>query len=101
MRHRLLSFLILPLLCATHAGGEEERLRAVVEFLSSVDSRISGYPGADRAADFVEEQFRRIGLEQVTVEDFEAAVPVDLGAELIERLRARLMALTGAPGEQN
>jgi len=63
--------------------GEPARLRSTVEFLGSLGSRISGYPGADQAAEFVLEQFGQIGLEQVTQEEFHVTVPVDRGGELV------------------
>ncbi len=61
---------------------EPARLRAVVERLASFGSRVTGYPGAEKAADFIAEEFRRIGLEDVHFEAFRVAVPMDRGARL-------------------
>lgn len=69
-------------LCASSRGDEAE-LRSSVGFLSSLGSRISGYPGADRAAEFVLDQFEEIGLEQVAREEFQVTVPIDRGGELV------------------
>jgi hypothetical protein len=63
--------------------GDEDRLRSNVEFMAGQGSRISGYPGAERTADFLLEKFRLIGLEQITEEEFPLAVPVDRGGELV------------------
>jgi len=61
---------------------DEARLRRTVEELASVGSRVTGYPGARRAADFVARTFREIGLEQVHEEPFRVAAPMDGGASL-------------------
>ncbi len=63
-----------------------ERIGETVRFLSSLQSRIAGYPDADRAADYIEQQFRLIGLENVQREPFPVTVPVDRGAFLRYRL---------------
>lgn len=57
-----------------------ERLQSTVRYLSSFESRLAGYPGADQAATFIERQFRAIGLQGVEREEFEISVPVDEGA---------------------
>ena len=58
------------------------RLRATVELLASQGSRISGYPGADRAAEYVFEQFAQSDLQQVVRQEFPVTVPIDRGAQL-------------------
>ncbi|MGQ9698542.1 MAG: M28 family peptidase, partial [Armatimonadota bacterium] len=54
--------------------------------LSAYDSRVAGYPGADAAAAYIEQQFREIGLKPVFngkfAETFDVTVPVDEGATL-------------------
>jgi len=69
-------------LCGTGLG-DEDRLRSHVEFMAGQGSRISGYPGAEKTAEFLLEQFRSIGLEQITEEEFPITVPVDRGGELV------------------
>ena len=59
-----------------------ERIRNTVETLSGVDSRVVGYPGHERAAQYVLDQFRAIGLQQVTTEEYLTSVPMDKGASL-------------------
>lgn len=53
-----------------------EDISATINQLASLDSRIPGYPGAERAAQIVEERFRQLGLDDVTVEEFPVVVPV-------------------------
>ena len=74
-----LALLILSVDCSTAKG---EDLSETVRFLSSLGSRISGYPGAEVAADFVEAELRAIGVADITREPFEITVPMDKGGEL-------------------
>ncbi len=57
-------------------------LRAHIEALSTHPSRVTGYPGAAAAARYIEDQFRQIGLQDITSEHFELPVPMDKGAHL-------------------
>ncbi len=59
-----------------------ERIADTVRYLSSLGSRVAGYEGADKAADYIEAQFRQIGLEEVRREAFPVTVPIDKGASL-------------------
>lgn len=59
-----------------------ERLEASLEFLTGLGSRVPGYPGHERAAEWIREQFQRIGLEDITVQEFPVPVPVDRGGRL-------------------
>ena len=61
---------------------DEARLRRTVTELASYGSRVTGYPGADRAAKAIAAAFREIGLEDVHEERFPVAVPIDRGAAL-------------------
>jgi len=61
---------------------DDARLRATIEELSSLGSRVTGYPGARRAADWIAAAFREIGLENVRQESFRVAVPMDRAASL-------------------
>jgi len=74
-----LALLILSVDCSSAKG---EDLSETVRFLSSLGSRISGYPGAEVAADFVEAELRAIGVADITREPFEITVPMDEGGEL-------------------
>jgi len=61
---------------------DEQRLRGYVEELSSLGSRVTGYPGCDQAAIYLREQLERIGVADVHYQEFDLAVPVDDGADL-------------------
>ena len=60
----------------------EARLKNTVEVLSSVGSRVVGYPGHEEAARYILKKFKEIGLQGVRTEEFEVTVPVDHGASL-------------------
>ena len=78
----LLNICLTALLVCTSARADEQGVRTTVEFMASVESRVAGYPGCEVAADWIEEQFREIGLERVRREGFEVVVPVDRGGTL-------------------
>ena len=59
-----------------------EGLQRHLEVFTAYPSRITGYEGAERAADYIEEQFRRLGLEDVKSESFELSVPIDRGGSI-------------------
>ena len=60
-------------------ADEGERLRASVEYLSGLGSRISGHEGARRAGDWIERQLSTLELGPVHRETFRITVPVELG----------------------
>jgi ABC-type antimicrobial peptide transport system permease subunit len=69
-----------------------EAIERTVQTLSSFDSRVVGYPGADSAYAYVRAQFEAIGLQDIRTDSFTVTVPVDRGSELIipdtgERIR--------------
>ena len=54
--------------------------RATIEHLSALPaSRVVGYPGCEMAAQYVEDQFRAIGLQGITSQPFDVTVPIDDG----------------------
>ena len=61
---------------------DSTRIRSTIETLASFGTRMTGYPGATEAADYLAEEFRAIGLENVALEEFVASVPHDEGGEL-------------------
>jgi hypothetical protein len=73
--HIFLGFLLL---CSPSSG----QVRETIEFMSSFDSRVAGYPGCAAAADFIEDRFRELGLGNVQREEFQVVVPVDRGGSL-------------------
>ena len=52
-------------------------LATTVKTLSSFGSRIAGYPGDRKAAEYVEQQFKELGLSNVQHDDFHVTVPYD------------------------
>ncbi|MDE2706958.1 MAG: M28 family peptidase [Gemmatimonadota bacterium] len=55
--------------------------RAVVEHLSSLESRVAGYPGSVRAAEYVEGRLQALGLA-TRRDSFAVVVPMDRGGRL-------------------
>ncbi len=53
-----------------------------VQFFSSLNSRVTGYPGCNAAANYIEEYFRQY-LSDVNVDSFNVTVPVDFGAKIV------------------
>ena len=62
---------------------DSSRIRSSIESLVSFGTRMTGYPGATAAANYLAGEFRRIGLEDVDLEEFVASVPLDEGGELV------------------
>lgn len=52
------------------------QIQSTIQQMASLGSRITGYEGCDRAAAMVEQEFRRLGLKDITVEEFPVVVPV-------------------------
>jgi hypothetical protein len=52
-----------------------DELAATISYLSSLGSRVTGYPGCEQAANFVLRRFRELGLQDITVEEFPVLVP--------------------------
>ncbi len=59
-----------------------DNIAETVQTLASYGSRVAGYDGDAKAAEYVERRFREIGLEDVKVMKFPVTVPVDRGASL-------------------
>ena len=75
-----------PLLRTAVERIEPAGLAAHLAALTTDSSRVTGYPGAASAARYIEDEFRRLGLE-VTSESFPLSVPIDKGGTL--RLEGR------------
>ena len=74
--------LLLGVWCGpVHADGEH--IRTTVEFMASLGSRISGYPGSEKAAAFVARELQQSGVADVTWDEFLVTVPIDRGGELV------------------
>ena len=61
-------------------GLRIEDTKATLAHLSSLpESRVAGYPGNEMAAQYVEDQFRAIGLQDVRSQRYDVTVPIDDG----------------------
>ena len=58
MIHSFILFLLVLSVGNTPSWSQQRDLRKTVEFMSSLGSRVSGYPGAERAASYVENALR-------------------------------------------
>ena len=61
MKHSAYYILCALVLTANCGWAREDGVRETVAYLSSLGSRVSGYPGAAAAADYVEQRLREIG----------------------------------------
>ncbi len=59
---------------ATLVDGAE--MKRVVEDMAALGSRVTGYPGCEKAVDMVVDKFRELGLKDVTIEEFPVVVPM-------------------------
>jgi len=104
MKLRLL-FLLLALLVASLPSPPISRAEAeplavdsgdiagLIQAFSSIESRVTGYPGCHKAAEMIEEYFNNSGLN-VTVHKYRVLVPVDEGSyvEVLEPVELRIKA---------
>jgi hypothetical protein len=66
------------------ASTSVDEVREEIETFAGFGSRVTGYPGADAAHDYIRDRFRRLGLRDVTTDTFHVAVPVDQpGGEVV------------------
>ena len=93
--HIILKFFSLPMDVPTPEFAETPVSKAMVDSsitdediktrlttLTSLTSRVAGYPGNRTAMEYVRSAFEEIGLENVTVEPFRVMSPVDHGFTL-------------------
>jgi hypothetical protein len=71
-----------PQTAAIAESVSRERLYEHVRYLSTGPSRVTGYPGAHRAARYIEEEYIKAGLQQVSTESFSVPVPYDRGGSI-------------------
>lgn len=60
--------------------SNDRMLGSIRELSTKYPSRVTGYPGCDAAARYVESQFKSIGLDSVKTESYSATTPMDKGA---------------------
>ena len=90
-------FLFLLLVVLT-AGAEEARLRRTVETLSAPASRMTGYPGATAAREWLVAELERLGISEFYRHEFPVLVPIDEGAARIVRRLAQFGADADSAG---
>ncbi len=61
---------------------QPQRLKATIDDVGTFGSRLAGYPGCNKAGDYLEKQLKSIGLEDVRREPFQVTVPVEEGSSL-------------------
>ena len=59
-----------------------DRIRKTVRTLCTADSRVTGYPGNERAFHFIRDELTRLGVDAVEIQEFDVAVPKVGEAEL-------------------
>ena len=57
----------------------EQRLRRTVEELAGMGSRVTGYPGSVRAAEYLRARLRAAGVAEIHVQHFPVPIPMDEG----------------------
>ena len=88
MRFRFCPFLLslCIVFCSTAIWTEEQivpdRLFNSIKILSSVESRVTGYPGAKEAADWIQSQLHSFGVDQVYSHEYSQVMPIDEGFKL-------------------
>ncbi|NKB66517.1 MAG: FtsX-like permease family protein [Candidatus Latescibacteria bacterium] len=70
-------------------------LKSHLEQFTAYPSRVTGYEGAERAADYIADQFRLLGLQRVQSETFKVPVPMDRGGRIRLQVSGREFALFG------
>lgn len=69
-------------LAALYKAVDMDQIEADVRFFSSLGSRVTGYEGAEAAAAEIQNRFKKLGLQDVCVQEFTVPVPIDKGALL-------------------
>ncbi len=72
-----------------------ERLRQTLGYFAGLGSRVAGYPGADEAARYVQDNFRQIGLDGIAIHEYDVSVPIDKGGYIEVAGMAEKMVLYG------
>ena len=79
LRVLCLGVFLFLLLAVLAAGAEEARLRRTVETLSAPDSRMTGYPGAAVAREWLVAELESLGVAEFYRHEFPVLVPMDEG----------------------
>lgn len=79
------------------AAIDPDALDRHIRALAAIPSRVAGYPGSARAADYVQRQFKAAGLTDVKSETFEVTVPVSDGVRIKDMTAATQALRADAP----
>ncbi len=71
------------------------RVQETIGHLADLGSRVVGYPGADEAARFIQDNFRDIGLDDIAVHEYDVSIPMDKGGQLTLSNTGETMRLHG------
>jgi hypothetical protein len=99
----IMGLMMLPAVCAAlpRSAAHEQlaaamslsRVQTHLRYLAALGSRVSGYAGNRKAADYILQQFRSLGLESY-VQEFDLPTPLDSGCWLeVQGRRYKLGAL--------
>ena len=55
----------------------EQRVRQDMGFFAGLGSRVAGYPGAEKAAHYIHQEFRETGLDKITLHEYDISIPLE------------------------
>lgn len=61
-----------------------DRVKQTLRAFAGDQSRVAGYPGAESAARYIQKTFREIGLNDITVHEYDVSIPVEREAGYLE-----------------
>ena len=81
--YRTAALLLLVVVCKNFAFTSLlDEQKATISYLSNLGSRVSGYPGNQKAKEYILSKFNELGLDYVKCDTFTVVVPIDKGAYL-------------------
>ena len=77
-----------------------DNIKRDIARLTALESRVSGFPGADSASKYVFDRFQEIGLEDVETHTFQVTAPIEhgLGHMVVRDAQGVEMVEMGEPG---
>ena len=76
-------------IAALESLAPRQRIENSIGFFSSLGSRVSGYPGAEASALYIQQTFRDIGLDKISFQKYDVSVPIEKGGFLQPQGRDR------------
>ena len=59
-----------------------QRVKETLGYFAGLEARVVGYPGAEKAAHYIQKTFRDIGLDDITVHEYDISIPIEKGGFL-------------------